>query len=62
MRRKTNNQAKKRQPPKLEKTVKEDLIAENQRLKMENEYKKTHSLSSIRRRERKRQKAKIISG
>ena len=25
-------------PPKLEKTVEEDLIAENQRLRMENEY------------------------
>ena len=29
---------KRGRPPKLDKTVEEDLIAENQRLRMENEY------------------------
>ena len=36
---------KKGRPPKLDKLVEEDLIAENQRLRMENEYlKKLHAL------------------
>jgi transposase len=32
------NQKQKGQPPKLDKQVEEDLIAENQRLRMENEF------------------------
>lgn len=52
---------KKSRPPKLDKKVEEDLIAENQRLRMEIEYiKKTECLSSCGR-ARERQKAKIIS-
>ena len=34
----TANSKKRGRPPKLEKQVEEDLIAENQRLRMENEY------------------------
>jgi transposase len=38
--------AKTGRPPKLEKAVEEDLIVENQRLRMENEYlKKLHALT-----------------
>ena len=52
---------RKGRPPKLDKKVEEDLIAENQRLRMEIEYlKKLECLSSCGR-ARERQKAKIIS-
>ncbi len=52
---------RKGRPPKLDKKVEEDLIAENQRLRMEIEYlKKTECLSSCGR-ARERQKALIIS-
>jgi len=53
---------RKGRPPKLDKKVEEDLIAENQRLRMEIEYlKKTECLSSCGR-AKERQKAEIISG
>ena len=48
-------------PPKLDRKVEEDLIAENQRLRMEIEYlKKTECLSSCGR-ARERQKAFIVA-
>ena len=51
---------RKGRPPKLDKKVEEDLIAENQRLRMEIEYlKKTECLSSCGR-AREKQKAVIL--
>ena len=35
---KNNTGSKRGRPPKLDKNIEEDLIAENQRLRMENEY------------------------
>ena len=57
----SSKRIRKGRPPKLDKKVEEDLIAENRRLRMEIEYlKKTECLSSCER-ARERQKAKIIS-
>ena len=36
--RKNNTGSKRGRPPKLDKNIEEDLVAENQRLRMENEY------------------------
>ena len=41
---KNNTSGKRGRPPKLDKKVEEDLIAENQRLRMENELKKLSAL------------------
>ncbi len=52
----TMNQKQRGRPPKLEKQVEEDLIAENQRLRMENEFlKKLNALvqERIKREEKK---------
>ena len=54
-RRGKSNSARKGRPPKLDKKVEEDLIAENQRLRMENEYlKKLDAL--VRKREQEEEK------
>ena len=46
-------------PPKLEKDIEEDLIAENQRLRMENEYlKKLHALALSKKKSRSETKPK----
>ena len=58
---KSNTSSRRGRPPKLDKQVEEDLIAENQRLRMEIEYlKKTECLSSCGR-AKERQKAFIIA-
>ena len=54
-RRGKSNSARRGRPPKLNKKVEEDLIAENQRLRMENEYlKKLDAL--VRKREQEEEK------
>ena len=54
-RRGKSNSTRKGRPPKLDKKVEEDLIAENQRLRMENEYlKKLDAL--VRKREQEEEK------
>ena len=54
-RRGKSNSARRGRPPKLDKKVEEDLIAENQRLRMENEYlKKLDAL--VRKREQEEEK------
>ena len=52
----TVNGKKRGRPPKLDKQVEEDLIAENQRLRMENEYLKKLSALVQERIERERKK------
>lgn len=54
--RRTMNQKKRGRPLKLEKQVEEDLIAENQRLKMENEFLKKLKALVLEREKHKEQK------